>query len=85
MYLNMQGYKTRQGKQFPTATVQRILEYPTYAGGLFWGKRKRKKTTKEGVRIWKKDNIYDTDFKDLPLGNHPRIIEEIFSKRRLKD
>jgi DNA invertase Pin-like site-specific DNA recombinase len=77
-YLNLNGYRTRQGKQFATATVQKILENPLYAGRLFWAKRKQKKKTDTGVRIWEKTSIYDIDFFDLPKGNHEAIITEEF-------
>jgi DNA invertase Pin-like site-specific DNA recombinase len=77
-YLNLNGYRTRQGKQFATATVQKILENPVYAGRLFWAKRKQKKKTDKGVRIWDKITVYDIDFYDLPTGNHKPIISEEF-------
>ncbi|MBC8586740.1 recombinase family protein [Paratissierella segnis] len=77
-YLNLNGYRTRKGKQFATATVQKILENPVYAGRLFWGKRKQKKKTEQGVRIWEKTDIYSIDFYDLPQGNHESIITEEF-------
>jgi len=75
-HLNLHGYKTRKGKQFATATVQKMLENPIYCGRLFWGKRRKKKNTEEGVRIWKKKTIYDINFHELPLGNHEAIISE---------
>ncbi len=75
-YLNLHGYRTRKGAQFATATVQKILENPIYAGRLFWGKRRQKKKTEEGVRIWEKITIYDVDFYELPQGNHEKIINE---------
>lgn len=75
-HLNLHGYKTRQGKQFATATVQKILENPVYCSRLFWGKRRQKKKTEEGVRVWEKKTIYDTNFNDLPVGNHQAIISE---------
>ena len=75
-HLNLCGYKTRQEKQFATATVQKILENPVYCGRLFWGKRRQKKKTEEGVRVWEKKTIYDINFYDLPLGNHEAIISE---------
>jgi len=77
-YLNLNGYRTRQGKQFATATVQKILENPVYAGRLFWAKRKQKKKTDNGVRVWEKTSIYDINFYDLPKGNHEAIITEEF-------
>jgi len=77
-YLNLNGYRTRQNKQFATATVQKILENPLYCGRLFWAKRKQKKKTDAGVRIWEKTNIYNIDFFDLPKGNHQPIISEEF-------
>ncbi|WP_416199076.1 MAG: Recombinase family protein [Sporanaerobacter sp.] len=77
-YLNLNGYRTRKGKQFATATVQKILENPIYCGRLFWGKRKQKKKTEQGVRIWEKTDIYSIDFFDLPQGNHEPIITEEF-------
>jgi site-specific DNA recombinase len=77
-YLNLNGYRTRQNKQFATATVQKILENPVYCGRLFWAKRKQKKKTEQGVRIWEKISIYDIDFFDLPKGNHEAIISEEF-------
>ncbi|NLM01301.1 MAG: recombinase family protein [Treponema sp.] len=46
-YLNLNGYRTRQNKQFATATVQKILENPVYAGRLFWAKRKQKKKNRK--------------------------------------
>jgi len=75
-HLSLHGYKTRKGKQFATATVQKMLENPIYCGRLFWGKRRKKKNTEEGVRIWKKKTIYDINFHELPLGNHEAIISE---------
>jgi len=77
-YLNLNGYRTRQNKQFATATVQKILENPIYCGRLFWAKRKQKKKTEQGVRIWEKTSIYDIDFFGLPRGNHESIISEEF-------
>ncbi|MDR7855002.1 recombinase family protein [Tissierella sp.] len=77
-YLNTRGYKTRRGAQFATATVQKILENPVYAGRLFWGKRRQKKKTDEGVRVWEKITVYDINFYDLPEGNHPKIVDEEF-------
>ncbi|SKA96987.1 Site-specific DNA recombinase [Caloramator quimbayensis] len=77
-YLNLHGYKTRQNKQFATATVQKILENPIYCGRLFWAKRRQKKKTDRGVRIWEKTSIYDINFYDLPRGNHQPIISEEF-------
>ena len=77
-YLNINGYRTRQNKQFATATVQKILENPLYAGRLFWAKRRQKKKTDKGVRIWEKTSIYDINFYDLPRGNHEAIISEEF-------
>jgi len=77
-YLNLHGYRTRQNKQFATATVQKILENPVYAGRLFWAKRKQKKKTDNGVRVWEKTSIYDINFYDLPKGNHEAIITEEF-------
>lgn len=77
-YLNLNGYRTRQNKQFATATVQKILENPVYAGRLFWAKRKQKRKTDKGVRVWDKITIYDIDFYDLPIGNHRPIIAEEF-------
>lgn len=77
-YLNLHGYTTRKGAQFATTTVQKTLENPVYAGRLFWGKRRQKKKTEEGVRIWDKITIYDINFYDLPEGNHPKIIDEEF-------
>lgn len=77
-YLNLNGYRTRQGKQFATATVQKILENPVYCGRLFWAKRKQKKKTDAGVRIWEKTSIYNINFYDLPQGNHQPIISEEF-------
>jgi len=77
-YLNLNGYRTRQGKQFATATVQKILENPVYCGRLFWAKRRQKKKTDNGVRVWEKTSIYDINFYDLPKGNHEAIITEEF-------
>ncbi|HOM03344.1 MAG TPA: recombinase family protein [Acetivibrio sp.] len=75
-HLNLHGYKTRAGKQFATATVQKILENPVYCSRLFWAKRRQKKKTEEGVRVWEKKTIFDVNFYDLPLGNHQAIIPE---------
>lgn len=83
-YLNLNGYRTRQGKQFATATVQKILENPLYCGRLFWAKRKQKKKTDAGVRIWEKTTIYDIDLHDLPVGNHEPIITEEFFLQTLE-
>ncbi len=82
-YLNLNGYRTRQNKQFATATVQKILENPVYAGRLFWAKRKQKKKTDNGVRVWEKTSIYDINFYDLPKGSHEAIITEEFFLRKI--
>lgn len=83
-HLNLNCYRTRQNKQFATATVQKILENPVYAGRLFWAKRKQKKKTEKGVRIWEKTDIYNIDFHDLPVGNHEPIISEEFFLQTLE-
>ncbi len=75
-HLNLHGYKTRQGKQFATATVQKILENPVFCLRLFRGKLRQKKKAEEGVRVWEKKSISDINFYDLPVGNHEAIISE---------
>ncbi|NLM01302.1 MAG: hypothetical protein GX220_07630 [Treponema sp.] len=47
-------------------------------------KENKRKKTEKGVRIWKKTDIYNIDFHDLPVGNHEPIISEEFFLQTLE-
>lgn len=69
--LNAEGYRTRKGMQWASASMLRVLTNPTYTGRIWYGKRK---TTLSG----KLQHVPKQDWK-IVEGEHERIIsDEVF-------
>jgi site-specific DNA recombinase len=74
--LNNTGHRTRKGKLWATSSVHRILSNPTYAGNVWFGKRKTDTTTGKLIP-------QDKDTWIVADGNHDAIVsDEIFEKAR---
>lgn len=66
-HVNTKGFKTKMGNPFGINSIKTILENPTYAGFIRWGKHKNWSEKRRGG---KQDNV------ELVKGQHPVIIEE---------
>src|SRR5690606_7350329 len=66
-HVNTKGFKTKKGNPFGINSIKTILENPTYAGFIRWGKHKN---WSEKRRSGKQDNV------ELVKGQHPPIIDE---------
>lgn len=66
-HVNTKGFKTKKGNPFGINSIKTILENPTYAGLIRWGKHKNWSEKRRGG---KQDNV------ELVKGQHPAIIDE---------
>ncbi|WP_235252352.1 recombinase family protein [Niallia circulans] len=66
-HINTRGFKTKKGNAFGINSVKTILENPTYAGFIRWGKHLQ---WNEKRRSGKQENV------GLVKGNHTAIIEK---------
>lgn len=71
-HINTKGFKTKKGNPFGINSVKTILENPTYAGFIRWGKHRN---WSEKRRSGKQDNI------ELVKGEHEAIIDRDLWKR----
>lgn len=66
-HVNTKGFKTKMGNPFGINSIKTILENPTYAGFIRWGKHKN----------WSdKRRAGKQEFVELVKGQHPAIIDE---------
>lgn len=70
--LNKLGYRTKNGNEFTSSNVVRILNNPTYYGEMIHGRQKKIK--KDG----KKQCIYEKDFDTYPGLFEPIITKDTF-------